>query len=103
MADCTISGLGLALGQAETSGEEQMPTKGIFTMKISLTPVTLSPAELKVVATAARLQGATIGQFIARTSLDEALQTLQRPPRDLKVSKRIYSRPLTSRSLPPKP
>lgn len=80
-----------------------MPTKGIFTMKISLTPVTLSPAELKVVATAARLQGATIGQFIARTSLAEALRALRRSPHDLKVPKRIYSRSLTNRLLPPEP
>lgn len=70
-------------------------------MKISLTPVILCPAELKVVATAARLQGTTIGQFIACTSLAEALRELQRRPRGWERRKRKYSPPLAERPLPP--
>ena len=52
-------------------------------MRISLVPVILSPSELEIIAVAARLDGSSLSEFIARSSLTEAVATCKHPPKDL--------------------
>lgn len=70
-------------------------------MKICLTPVILSPAEFDAVMTAARVEGTPVGEYIARTSLAEALRELQRRPRGLQARERKRAARLTRGPLPP--
>jgi hypothetical protein len=78
-----------------------MEAEGTFSMKISLTPVTLTPAEFETVAVAARESGVTVGEFIARTSMAAALRTLHYQQRDLGTRERRTSRRLNDRQVPP--
>lgn len=70
-------------------------------MKISLTPVTLSAAELELIAAAARIEGTTVGEYIARTSFAEALCELQRRPRDTLGGQSKDTQRPSRRPLPP--
>ncbi|MGH9351479.1 MAG: hypothetical protein ACRD2G_04850 [Terriglobia bacterium] len=70
-------------------------------MKISLTPVHLTAAQFEVVATAARENGVTIGEFIARTSTAAAIRALhsQQGHWGIRVGK--HSRRLSNQPFPP--
>lgn len=70
-------------------------------MKISLTPVTLSAAELELIAAAARIEDKTVGEYIAGTSFAEALCELQRRPRDMVGRQRKDAQRPGSGPLPP--
>ena len=52
-------------------------------MRISLVPVVLSPSETELISVAAGREGLTISEFIARSSLIEALAICGHPPKDL--------------------
>lgn len=69
-------------------------------MKICLTPVILTPAEFDAVTAAARVEGTPLGEYIARTSLAEAIRELQRQPRVLEARKRKRAERLTRGPLP---
>lgn len=80
-----------------------MPREIALSMKTSLIPVTLSPEQFEAVAAVARLKGSTMGEFIARTSLTEALRTLQAARSDSRTGRRgDHTRPLR-RPLTPEP
>lgn len=68
-------------------------------MSISLVPVVLSPSELEIIAVAARLEGSSISEFIARYSLNEALATCKHPPRDLLARGQPHKRFLPCRQV----
>jgi hypothetical protein len=78
-----------------------MAAEGTFSMKISLTPVTLTPAEFEIVAIAARENGVTVAEFIARTSMAAARRTLHSQQRDWGTRERKSSLPFTDRQVPP--
>jgi hypothetical protein len=70
-------------------------------MKVSLTPVHLTVEEFEIVATAARQNGVTVGEFIARTSTAAAVRALHSQQRDWRFRGRRHSRRLTDRPFPP--
>ena len=61
-------------------------------MKISLIPVVLSPTEMELISAAAGREGLTISEFIARSSLIEALAICGNPPKDLSPQGRSLTR-----------
>jgi hypothetical protein len=70
-------------------------------MTISLTPVHLTAEEFEVVATAARENGVTIGEFIARTSTAAAVHVLHSQHGYWGIRARKHSRRATQRPFPP--
>jgi hypothetical protein len=78
-----------------------MAAEGTF-MKVSLTPVHLTAEEFEIVAIAARENGLTVGEFIARTSTAGAIRTLQSQQRHFGIPERKHSRRLTHRPFLPK-
>lgn len=70
-------------------------------MKTWLTPVILSPAELDAVTIAARMERTSVGEYIARTSLAEALLELQRRPSGFEARQRKRAERLARGPLPP--